>query len=495
MMLNYATDKERTQKLIDNLNNGYTKLPEFEVISQNRADLIEIIKKHLPPEKLQEIEKSIEDKEEFEQILIGQASSRTLRDVKLSQAEENVVDNIIRITKPFNYGTDSLHQARSGLEKYFGDRDRTISDMNYSLENAQYKDEATKQQTLAKFNDLYPLLSNDELKDMREVYLETPEKERLNIDYSLIAKREIIPLLKGTQNYDSYAIEKALEFLNCSDAEFKQKKHNLETRRPELRNEYKFSEWKRILNMPEAEFNKLKTPFELRTETPVDIKAYEAQMREKMADRITYDPIEAAELIERAEKNQSLRNEMFGNDYVPDKINSFEKLPKKAPVAVTPLPAAGKLMRELRNTGHVKLSIPNEGGVKVKPYDAVIHPEDDYRLNVTQDAGIKIRYGTKLQWSNFKIARDLLQNYYDGHGHTLEGVNIEVNKTADGKYKIKISGESSWDYSHLDQMGSSTKHDPLDAGGYGEGTRAVAVSLCYLKLILQMSNTLLEIGR
>ncbi len=477
MMLNYATDKERTQKLIDNLNNGYTKLPEFEVISQNRADLIEIIKKHLPPEKLQEIEKSIEDKEEFEQILIGQASSRTLRDVKLSQAEENVVDNIIRITKPFNYGTDTLSQARSGLEKYFGDRDRTISDMNYALENAQYKDEATKQQTLAKFNDLYPLLSNNELKDMREVYLETPEKERLNIDYSLIAKREIIPLLKGTQNYDSYAIEKALEFLNCSDAEFKQKKHNLETRRPELRNEYKFSEWKRILNMPEAEFNKLKTPFELRTETPVDIKAYEAQMREKMADRITYDPIEAAELIERAEKNQSLRNEMFGNDYVPDKINAFEKLPKKAPVAVTPLPAAGKLMRELRNTGHVKLSIPNEGGVKVKPYDAVIHPEDDYRLNVTQDAGIKIRYGTKLQWSNFKIARDLLQNYYDGHGHTLEGVNIEVNKTADGKYKIKISGESSWDYSHLDQMGSSTKHDPLDAGGYGEGTRAVAVSL------------------
>lgn len=477
MMLNYATDKERTQKLINNLNNGYTKLPEFEVISQNRADLIEIIKKHLPPEKLQEIEKFSEDKEEFEQILIGQASSRTLRDVKLSQAEENVVDNIIRITKPFNYGTDTLHQARSGLEKYFGDRDRTISDMNWALENAQYKDEATKQQTLAKFNDLYPLLSNDELKDMREVYLETPEKERLNIDYSLIAKREIIPLLKGTQNYDSYAIAKALEFLNCSDAEFKQKKHNLETRTQELRNEYKFSEWKRILNMPEAEFNKLKTPFELRTETPVDIKAYEAQMREKMADRITYDPIEAAELIERAEKNQSLRNEMFGNDYVPDKINSFEKLPKKAHVAVKPLPEAGKLMRELRNTGHVKLSIPNEGGVKVKPYDAVIHPEDDYRLNVTQDAGIKIRYGTKLQWSNFKIARDLLQNYYDGHGHTLEGVNIEVNKTADGKYKIKISGESSWDYSHLDQMGSSTKHDPLDAGGYGEGTRAVAVSL------------------
>ena len=476
MMLNYATDKERTQKLIDNLDNGYTKLSEFEVMNQLRMDFIELIKKHLPPERLQELERKFSnDKETFEDMLLQQAFK--LKGVELSPAEEKVVNDITRISPPLTIGVTVLYGVKSGLEKYFGDRDRTIRDMNYALENAQYKDEATKQQTLAKFNDLYPRLSNDELKDMREIYLKTPEKERLNIDYSLIAKREIIPLLKGTQNYDAYAIEKALEFLNCSDAEFKQKKHNLETRRPELRNEYKFSEWKRILNMPEAEFNKLKTPFELRTETPVDIKAYEAQMREKMADRITYDPIEAAELIERAEKNQSLRNEMFGNDYVPDKINSFEKLPKKAHVAVTPLPEAGKLMRELRNTGHVKLSIPNEGGVKVKPYDAVIHPEDDYRLNVTQDAGIKIRYGTKLQWSNFKIARDLLQNYYDGHGHTLEGVNIEVNKTADGKYKIKISGESSWDYSHLDQMGSSTKHDPLDAGGYGEGTRAVAVSL------------------
>lgn len=476
MMLNYATDKERTQKLIDNLDNGYTKLSEFEVMNQLRMDFIELIKKHLPPERLQELERKFSnDKETFENMLLQQAFK--LKGVELSPAEEKVVNDITRISPPLSIGTTVLYGVKSGLEKYFGDRDRTISDMNYALENAQYKDEATKQQTLAKFNDLYPRLSKSELATIKNIYFQLPPKERLNIDYSLIAKREIIPLLKGTQNYDADAIKKALEFLNCSDAEFKQKKHNLETRRPELRNEYKFSEWKRILNMPEAEFNKLKTPFELRTETPVDIKAYEAQMREKMADRITYDPIEAAELIERAEKKQSLRNEMFGNDYVPDKINAFEKLPNKAHVTVTPLPAAGKLMRELRNTGHVKLSIPNEGGVKVKPYDAVIHPEDDYRLNVTQDAGIKIRYGTKLQWSNFKIARDLLQNYYDGHGHTLEGVNIEVNKTADGKYKIKISGESSWDYSHLDQMGSSTKHDPLDAGGYGEGTRAVAVSL------------------
>lgn len=477
MMLNYATDKERTQKLIDNLDNGYTELPEIEVMNQLRMDFIEIIKKHLSPEDLQMIKNATDDKEEFESLLIGRANSRTLRDLELSPAEEEVTNAIACIVPSLGYEASPMRDAGLRLKRYFDDRNRSISDMNFTLENARYKNEATKQQTLAQFNDLYPLLTNDEITSIREIYIQTPEKERQNIDYSLIAKREIISLLKDTQNYDYYATQKALEFLNCSDAEFKQKKHNLETRGQELRQESKFNEWKRILNMPEAEFHRLKTPFELRTEAPVDIKAYEAQMREKMADRITYDPIEAAELIERAEKKQSLRNEMFGNDYVPDKINSFEKLPKKAPVAVIPLTPASELMRELRNSGHVKLSIPNEGGVKVKPYDAVIHPEDNNRLDVTQDAGIKIRYGTKLQWSNFKIARDLLQNYYDGHGHTLEGVTIEVNKTADGKYKIKISGESSWDYSHLDQMGSSTKHDPLDAGGYGEGTRAVAVSL------------------
>ena len=409
-------------------------------------------------------------------MLLQQAC--TLKDVKLSQAEENVTNNITRI-RPFGiYGTKPLENAQLGLEEYFRDRNKNIRALNSALENAQYKDEATKQQTLTKFKDLYTLLSNEELSNIKDIYFKLPLKERLNIDYSLIAKREIIPLLNGVRSrYDRNLIEEVFELLNCNDAEFKQKKQNLKTRTQELRNEYEFREWQRILNMSEAEFNRLKIPLELRTEAPVDIIVYEAQMREKMADRITYDPIEAAELIEKAEKKQSLRNKIFGNDYEPDKINAFEKLPKKASVAVAPLPATSELMGQLRQTGHVKLSIPNEGGVKVKPYDAEIHPEDNNRLDVTQDAGIKIRYGTKLQWSNFKIARDLLQNYYDGHGHTLEGVNIEVNKTAEGKYKIKISGESSWDYSHLDNMGSSTKHDPLDAGGYGEGTRAVAVSL------------------
>lgn len=476
-MLKYATDEKSTQKLINNIDNGITKLPEIEVMNKLREDFIEIIKKHLPPERLQELENSIEDKEEFEKILIGQARSQILKDVELSPEEEKVVNYITRISPPLSQGATPLYGAGAGLESYFEKRNKNIYDMNDALENASYKDEVTKQQTLAKFKDLYPLLSAEEISNIKDIYFKLPVKERLNIDYSLIAKREIIPLLRSTRNYDFNATEKALEFLNCSDAEFKQKKHNLETRTQELHNEWELSKWKQMLNMPEAEFNRLKIPFELRTEAPVDINAYEAQMREKMADRITYDPIEAAKLIERAEKKQSLRNERFGNDYEPDKINAFEKLPKKAPVAITPLPTTSELRRELRESGHVEISIPNEGGVKVKPYDAVIHPEDNYRLNVTEDAGMKIRYGTKLQWSGFKIARDLLQNYYDGHGHTLEGVNIEVNKTSDGKYKIKISGESSWDYTHLDQMGSSTKHDPLDAGGYGEGTRAVAVSL------------------
>ena len=31
-------------------------------------------------------------------------------------------------------------------------------------------------------------------------------------------------------------------------------------------------------------------------------------------------------------------------------------------------------------------------------------------------------------WSDEKIARDLLQNFYDAHGHTLEGTKIDIKK-------------------------------------------------------------------
>ena len=49
-------------------------------------------------------------------------------------------------------------------------------------------------------------------------------------------------------------------------------------------------------------------------------------------------------------------------------------------------------------------------------------------------------YADSLLWDNNKIARDLLQNFYDGHGQTLDGVKVNVTPKTDGKYTVKNGG-------------------------------------------------------
>ena len=48
----------------------------------------------------------------------------------------------------------------------------------------------------------------------------------------------------------------------------------------------------------------------------------------------------------------------------------------------------------------------------------------------------------------------------------------------DGTYKIRITGDGHYDYSHLESLGDSTKDgNSANAGAFGEGTRIVAVNL------------------
>ena len=75
------------------------------------------------------------------------------------------------------------------------------------------------------------------------------------------------------------------------------------------------------------------------------------------------------------------------------------------------------------------------------------------------------------------VARDILQNFYDGHGGTLDGVKIDIQKV-DGKYKVKISGESEYNYFYLKNIAASSKTgDENQAGGYGEGAKMASKSL------------------
>lgn len=147
--------------------------------------------------------------------------------------------------------------------------------------------------------------------------------------------------------------------------------------------------------------------------------------------------------------------------------------------ALNIVPSAENSMRQLQNTGAVRISIPDIGGAKpTNSENPVIHPQDIPNLGQARRAKIKIRYGEQISWSNFKIARDIMQNFYNGNGFTMEGVTVNVEKV-NGEYKIRISGLGKYDYKHLERLGSSTSDQNigLSAGNYGEGTRIVAANL------------------
>lgn len=469
-LLSFVQDKDTETRFINNVNNGIYRISKFERLNKLKHDYIEILKNHIAPEDFKDLEEYCS-----EESLLS-SGSRDIRNEKLNDDEQRVINQILKELPYYTKGVSELEQASGNLSQYFSSRNRQIADLNYAL-TCNENDKTKRDAIIQRFEGYYPLLETNEIDLIQNLYCNSAQRDKLlDLDYSKLAQREIVSMLKNAYKNKSIDNYEVLEFLKCDDKEFEQKKTHFETRQNILSETYNFGDWQRILNMSDKDFNRLVIPLEARVEEPVDVGVFESQMREKMAEPVDYDPVEAAKIIAESIEDRNIYS-FFEDKYTPSKINPFEKLPKKSKVNVDLLPSTRELMTQLNDTGHVKLSIPNEGGVKVQPYDAIIHPEDRERLNVEEDADIKIRYGTKLQWSNFKIARDILQNYYDGHGHTLEGVDIEVNKTENGTYKIKISGESSWDYAHLDKMGSSTKHNPLDAGGYGEGTRAVAVSL------------------
>lgn len=87
-------------------------------------------------------------------------------------------------------------------------------------------------------------------------------------------------------------------------------------------------------------------------------------------------------------------------------------------------------------------------------------------------------YSDSLIWNNDKIARDLLQNFYDGHGQTLDGVKFNVTPQENGKYKVRIEGKSTYSPDKAIMLGETSKRDDdKAAGNYGEGLKMVVLKL------------------
>jgi hypothetical protein len=89
--------------------------------------------------------------------------------------------------------------------------------------------------------------------------------------------------------------------------------------------------------------------------------------------------------------------------------------------------------------------------------------------------GILDTYG--VDWSMEKSARDTLQNFFDGNNRTLDGVDVRVNQEGED-YVIRVSNHAEYDFRRLMHLGGTTKaDDPFTAGGFGEGTKVLALAL------------------
>ncbi len=117
-------------------------------------------------------------------------------------------------------------------------------------------------------------------------------------------------------------------------------------------------------------------------------------------------------------------------------------------------------------------SFPYMGEVRLKCEDIDFLPIPRTFTNISES------YADSLQWNNDKIARDLMQNFYDGHGQTLGGISFNVMPKENGKYTVKIEGKATFSPDKAILLGESSKrYDDKTAGNYGEGLKMVVLKL------------------
>ena len=87
-------------------------------------------------------------------------------------------------------------------------------------------------------------------------------------------------------------------------------------------------------------------------------------------------------------------------------------------------------------------------------------------------------YADSVIWDNDKVARDILQNFYDGHGQTLDGVKMSFAPLQNGKYKVRIEGKSTYTPDKAILLGESSKqNDNKAAGNFGEGLKMTVLKI------------------
>lgn len=105
-------------------------------------------------------------------------------------------------------------------------------------------------------------------------------------------------------------------------------------------------------------------------------------------------------------------------------------------------------------------------------------PENEIMRHYRNFTFINILESYGIQWSPFKVARDALQNFYDGQGQTLDGVSIQVSESRSGSHRVNITASATYDVDKLLALGGTDKQGKdSTAGGFGEGAKVMALLL------------------
>ncbi len=190
------------------------------------------------------------------------------------------------------------------------------------------------------------------------------------------------------------------------------------------------------------------------------------------ARKIDYDFLQAPYQLKRP---YTYEHPTVFKGITPDKITDLVAVPNKT----TTFTLIDDLKQKFSSSGKLELTIPELGQIKpVKSNKAFIGTRDIEGLGKTTKTMLKLEYGKRANWSEQKIARDIMQNFYDGHGNTLDGVKVLLEKQADGKTKVKVFGKGLYEPELLQYLGSGNKlQDAANAGGFGEGSKVLVASL------------------
>jgi len=141
---------------------------------------------------------------------------------------------------------------------------------------------------------------------------------------------------------------------------------------------------------------------------------------------------------------------------------------------------AEKCIEELAQTGKLRIEFkPKEGNVPVKGDTEITNPTDRAMIGIPDQAGMTITYNQHQEWSYEMAARDFMQNEFDGLNGTLDGIVLDIEKQPNGKYKVKLSSDSEYNYFWIQFMSASNKPTVNTAGGFGEGATMATRALLH----------------